>query len=133
MEKIIFCFFVLLLISSGKGFSQGQGETFNKINPVEFKELISQQNSDIIILDVRTPGEFKEGHIENSVNIDLLGNDFKDNISKLDNSKTYLVYCKLGGRSSKASNILNDLGFRNVYNLNGGITDWIAKGYPIVK
>ena len=122
-----------MLIASNTCLSQSNDEMFNEISSEKFRELMSQSSESIIILDVRTHKEYQESHLENSVNIDMLKGDFLDNITKLDQSKTYLVYCLVGVRSAKASRILYDSGFRNVYNLNGGIQEWIGKGYPVVK
>ena len=86
----------------------------------------------IAVIDVRTPEEFSEGHLENAENINFLSPDFKEQVSKLDKSKTYFVYCRTGNRSSKAIDVMDQAGFQTVYNI-GGIIDWESKGYPIVK
>ncbi len=97
-------------------------------------ELISNntKNPDFRILDVRTPGEFAGGHISNATNIDYQSSTFKDNLKQLDRDKTFIVYCRSGNRSSKAVKIMNELGFKSVYNM-GGIIDWENRGYPVVK
>src|SRR5687767_12672497 len=98
----------------------------------EFEEKLNN-TSDKIILDVRTPSEYHEGHLSNSVLIDFRNPDFMEQVSKLDKSKTVFVYCAAGGRSEKAANILKDLGFNEVYNLHGGINEWKAASKPVVK
>lgn len=80
------------------------------------------------ILDVRTPEEFASEHIDNAVNVDWLGNNFEVNAKKFDKSKPVFVYCKSGGRSSKAATKLAELGFKNIYELQGGILKWSAAG-----
>ena len=90
-------------------------------------------NPDFIILDVRTPDEFNNGHIANAVLIDYYSPEFKSNISKLDKDKQYLVYCRTDNRSTAAVRLMLDLGFREVQNLIGGIEKWIQDGYPTVK
>lgn len=80
------------------------------------------------ILDVRTPEEYTSGHIENSDNVNWLGNSFVALTDKYDKTKPVYVYCKSGGRSLKASEKLVELGFTTVYNLDGGMLKWEAAG-----
>lgn len=88
---------------------------------------------DFAILDVRTPGEFAGGHIENAVNMDFYASDFRDQLADLDRSRTYVVYCRSGRRSEGARDMMKDLGFEEVYNVLGGILDWRAEGLPTVR
>ncbi len=84
-----------------------------------------QNDADAIILDVRTEEEVEEKAIPNAVNIDIyLGQGFLDAIEELDKTKNYYVYCKSGGRSNQACLLMKSLGFENVNNLLGGITEW---------
>jgi rhodanese-related sulfurtransferase len=89
--------------------------------------------ADFVILDVRTPAEFSDGHISGAINIDFYASDFKDQLSRLDLNKRYLVYCRTGIRSAQAAGIMAGLGFQNIYNLTGGITAWLNAGYKVVK
>jgi rhodanese-related sulfurtransferase len=90
------------------------------------------QEADVVILDVRTKSEFNEGHIANSINIDFQSDTFLNEILKLDKSKTYAVYCRSGNRSGKAVATMSNEQFISLYNLNGGVIDWAAAGYPLV-
>jgi len=82
-------------------------------------------DSNAVILDVRTEDEFNEGMIPGAVNIDIYkGQGFIYAIEELDKSKNYYVYCRSGGRSGQACSIMNQLGFENAYNLLGGIMNW---------
>ena len=81
------------------------------------------------ILDVRTPEEFASEHIDKATNINWLGDDFVTNVENLDKSKPVFVYCKSGGRSAKASAKLAELGFKTIYELQGGIMKWNAAGF----
>jgi rhodanese-related sulfurtransferase len=90
-------------------------------------------NPDFVILDVRTPGEFGDGHLENAVNLDYYAETFRDDIDKLDKSRTYLVYCRSGKRSRAAADIMQELGFGSGYNMLGGIIQWRSDGLPTVK
>ena len=78
-----------------------------------------------IILDVRTPEEFNEGYIPNSINLYIYdANSFMSKIQSFNKENNFYIYCKSGARSSQACQIMSQLGFSNVYNLLGGITDW---------
>jgi rhodanese-related sulfurtransferase len=106
-------------------------EAIKKVDPVEFSEMISQP--DVIILDVRTPEEFNAGHIANAININLEGSDFSSEVSKLDKNATVAVYCRSGNRSGVATEQMAELGFTDMYDMQGGIVDWEAAGGPVVK
>ena len=110
--------------------AQTEAATVDDIDVDAFKKLKEEKPG--IIVDVRTPGEAASGIVEGAVVIDIYGDDFKGEISKLDKTKPIYVYCKSGGRSSNAAKQLLDLGYTQVYNVMGGMTDWKAKGYPTV-
>ncbi len=78
-----------------------------------------------IILDVRTPEEFSEGYITNATNLNIYdANTFMSKIQSFNKENNYYIYCKSGARSAQACQIMGQLGFSNVYNLLGGITNW---------
>lgn len=84
-----------------------------------------EQDDNAAILDVRTPEEWSEGIIPNAIQLDIYqGQGFIYKLEELDKSKNYYVYCKAGGRSAQACNIMNQLGFENTYNLIGGMMQW---------
>jgi len=84
-----------------------------------------QNDSNAVILDVRTDEEVEEVAIPNALTIDIYkGQGFLDEVEQLDKSKNYYVYCKSGGRSNQACLLMNQLGFENTFNLLGGITEW---------
>ena len=83
------------------------------------------EDSDAVILDVRTQNEVDEGIIPDAKNIDIYeGQGFVDKVEKLDKSKNYYVYCRSGNRSGQACQIMDQLGFKNTYNLIGGMNEW---------
>lgn len=83
------------------------------------------ENENVVVLDVRTEEEFIEGYIPNAKNIDIYkGQEFLDEVEKLDKSKNYYVYCRSGARSAQACALMQQQGFENTSNLMGGITDW---------
>ncbi|MDB3901887.1 rhodanese-like domain-containing protein [Flavobacteriaceae bacterium] len=83
------------------------------------------ENTSNTILDVRTPEEFNEGYIPKSINLNIYdASSFMSKIQSLNKENNFYIYCKSGARSSQACKIMSQLGFSNVYNLLGGITDW---------
>ncbi len=86
----------------------------------------------VVVLDVRTGGEFMAGHIANSINIDVEGMTFDGDIKSLDKDATYAVYCQSGRRSANAIKKLQDAGFKNLFNLQNGVLDWQGAGLPLV-
>lgn len=96
-----------------------------KIEPKKAKELIEKNKDDpsFRIIDVRTKEEFSENHVKGALNIDIHDDGFKKIISKLDRSKTYLVYCKAGGRCSSAAELMEESGFKKVYSVMGWLFD----------
>ena len=119
-------------ILDGKA-SQSQKEVILEVKDISVDEAYNIVNSgqDYMILDVRTTGEFNEDHIEGAVLIPVL--ELENRLNELPKDKPIIVYCKIGGRSSTAANILMENSFTEIYNMTGGITDWIDKGYPIVN
>jgi thioredoxin len=124
ISKILSLLFVSLLFTSCTGQSSQKIEVIDAT--VFSTKLNTTPNAQLI--DVRTPSEYNTGHIENAKNIDWLGNDFVTNVSNLDKSKPVFVYCKVGGRSSKAASKLAELGFTKIYDLNGGFLKWESAG-----
>ena len=96
---------------------------FKNINVEEAKKMIENEkgNHNFVILDVRTKGEFEIKNLDGALNIDIYDSDFSEQVNKLDKNKTYLVHCKAGGRSEHASQIMQNLGFNKLYNVNGFI------------
>jgi thioredoxin len=121
---LLFILFSSVMLLSCNGQPSKNIET---IAPEAFSKKINE-TSKPQILDVRTPEEFTSEHIDKAVNINWLANDFVANTEKLDKSKPVFVYCKSGGRSAKASAKLEELGFKKIYELQGGILKWNAAG-----
>jgi len=119
---------VLLLCVALNAFAQSK---FKNVGVDQFDKLRQQTNT--VVLDVRTPKEFAAGHLPGAVNIDWNADDFGKKVAALDKSKTYLVHCALGGRSAKASDKMTTLQFTDVYNLEGGIKAWEKAGKPVEK
>ena len=91
------------------------------------------KEGDVVMLDVRTPGEFEQGYIKGARNIDFNNQaNFAKEIADLDKNKTYLVYCRSGNRSGQAQKMMQELGISTV-NLSGGIGAWQSAGLPLEK
>lgn len=114
----------------GVGCAKAQSIALLKADDFEKKAASIE---DKIILDVRTPEEYNESHLNKAILLDYYRTDFKNQVTKLDKTKPIFVYCKGGGRSTSSCEILKNLGFKEVYNLQGGITDWKKAGKSVVK
>jgi rhodanese-related sulfurtransferase len=105
------------------------------IFPSEAWELISKnrKGDDLVLIDVSTPKEYKELHLDGAINMNLISRFFKTRLDVMDKSKTYVVYCKVGGRSKIAKKLMQRLGFRKVYNIVGGTLLWKEEGLPFAS
>ncbi len=101
------------------------------VTPSQFAKEIAANK--VQLVDVRTPKEYKAGHIQNAVNIHLYDKDFEQRIDKLDKNKPVYVYCKVGGRSAEAVEIIQAKGFKKIVELDGGIDAWAEAGKPVKK
>jgi len=115
--------------------TQTEIQIARNITPKEAYNLIQNNkgNPNFVILDVRTPGEFAEEYIENAIDLDFYSEAFRYDLNKLGKTKTYLIYCRTGSRGENSLAIMKELGFREVYNISGGITGWKAEGLPTTK
>lgn len=125
MRHFLFATSVFFLFSCKSGDSQ------TLLPPSDFEAKMATLPGDL--LDVRTPDEFNTEHLTNATNIDIYSEKFESEISKLDKQKTYYVYCQRGGRSANATEKLRKAGFKNVYELEGGITNWSSVGKALEK
>ena len=102
------------------------------VTPDEAATFIADGPDDLVILDVRTPEEFTEGHIEGAVLIDIYEPTFADDVDALDREVPYVVYCRSGNRSGQATALMGDLGFESVQDVDGGVVAWTEAGLPLV-
>ena len=126
MKKVISAIFASALILTGCSSTPSA----TNLDAAGFAQEVTK--ADVITLDVRTPGEFMEGHIAGAINIDVEGSSFDSEIANLDKSKSYAVYCRSGRRSLIAVDKMSAAGFEKLSNLNTGINDWLANGLPLV-
>lgn len=124
------CLWVALFLGS-------LGQAFGGVTSVsaqEAKLLIEkrQSDTDFVILDIRTPFEYQQGHISGALLVDYRNPQFKALLGRLDRTKTYLVYCRSGNRSGSALGIFSNLGFEKIYHLSRGILEWQAQQFALV-
>ena len=122
-------FLKLIIISLLFNCNITSNSSFQDINSDELELMIKKE--DLVLLDVRTPTEYSNGHLISAVNINYYGENFDDEIDKLDKLKPIVVYCKSGGRSSKSALKLVEKGFEKIYNLKGGFDQWIFHGKKV--
>lgn len=109
--------------SAGKGVSV--------VAPAEAFRIVNAADGRLVIVDVRTPEEFAAGHLAGATLIDYYASDFADKIGALDRNAQYVIYCRTGNRTEDARALMTDLGFTEVYDIEGGITAWKAAGYRV--
>ena len=119
MRKILILVVILASAFSAKA-QEFEGVVL--LSPTDFKNQI--ENTEIQLIDVRTPEEFKENHIENALNIDFYSEDFENEFNKLDKKKPVYLYCRSGYRSNQSALKLAQLGFIEIYDLEGGILNY---------
>ncbi|WP_165394751.1 rhodanese-like domain-containing protein [Methanofollis fontis] len=121
-----------VLVLAAPGCTGGEDGGVREIDVSGARSLIEERQGDpsFVILDVRTPEEYLSGHIEGAINIDYYDPAFRDGIDRLDRSATYLVYCRTAVRSAAATAIMAEMGFDDLYDMQGGIVQWRASGYP---
>ena len=123
---IRFVFFSLLLIYSCQIFESNE---INEISDAQFTEI---QDTDYILVDVRTAEEYESGHIQDAVNFDFYSESFQNDILTLDNSSSIILYCRTQNRSTKTANYLKESGYNEITVIAGGITSWVKNGNDLV-
>ena len=102
-----------------------------RVGVIDFERAVAMPG--VQIVDVRTPEEFAEGHIPGAVNISVQDAGFADQVSRLDPTATYAVYCRSGNRSKSAVAGMQRAGITSIYELESGTTGWVAAGKPLVR
>jgi rhodanese-related sulfurtransferase len=127
----------LLFLLCGASVCQASADmpVVKTISPIHFKALLDRHRADpnVVLLDVRTPKEFQDGHIQGALLLDFYSGDYEERIKALDRDKTYLIYCRSGNRSAKSLAIFEKLGFQRAYHLDTGVIGWSRENYPLVR
>lgn len=100
------------------------------VSPEDAWKIVQAKSERLVVLDVRTPPEAAQGHLPGAMLIDFYATDFRTQIATLDRAGQYVLYCRTGNRSGQARQIMQDLGFTEVYDISGGIVAWKAAGLP---
>ncbi len=131
----IFLSHFLLLSCTGtaqQGKTQMKGDTkIVNLTAKQAKNLIDKGT--VKVIDVRTPGEYAQGHLPGAININFNSPDFEQVLSKLDKNQEYLVHCRSGHRSGLSMKSFKKLGFKKIDHMNHGIIDWNRSGLPLEK
>lgn len=122
---------LLLALALALGACGGDTATIELVDAGEASDLLASPPDSLVVLDVRTPEEFAQGRIADSVNIDFYAPTFAAQLDELDKDTPYFVYCRSGNRSAETIDTMRELGFTEVYELEGGIVSWAGAGLPI--
>lgn len=126
---VLFMLFISLGCNSKPPLNEQEKSAIHVVKPTEFKEKSINQ----VIIDIRTPQEFNQGHIEGAININFFDNSFIEQIGKYDKSKPIFLYCRSGNRTSSAAAKVAKLGYGEIYDLQGGIMSWSRENLQIIK
>lgn len=113
------------------GCATATDEAVQLVSASDAAELLDDTAAREVVLDIRTPDEYNDGHLANAVLIDFYEPDFRDMISGLDRDEDYVLYCRSGNRSAEAAKIMRELGFNSVDEVDGGIVAWLEAGLPV--
>lgn len=119
-------YFLIILLGCSSPSQQG-------IVKIDSKKLSELKESGVLVVDIRTPDEFNQGHIPGVIHLDFFDSDFINKMKEQDISKPLILHCASGGRSGKAALMLQKAGFSLIYDYSGGFSDWKSKGLKIEK
>ncbi len=108
-------------------------QSIELVSPADAAQVIADDPTGLVVLDIRTPEEFNEARLADAIMVDFYADDFADQLDTLDKDVPYVMYCRTGNRSSDAVKTMKDLGFVQVYEIDGGIVNWYEQGYPVVN
>jgi rhodanese-related sulfurtransferase len=132
IASLLLPFFSSLLAIQAVSCQQPEsGGAIKHVDVSSFQKMT--RRSDVILLDVRTPQEFAEGHLSGARNLDFSSEGFAAALTGMDKSVAYMVYCKSGRRSAMAAEQMQEAGFTTITDLKGGITAWQSARLPVVR
>lgn len=125
----------LILVISFSCNVKSQDKDSNESTVIQVIDASEYSNklADAILIDVRTPAEFNNGHLEGAVNVNYFDPDFLEQLATYNKDEAVYLYCRSGNRSAKASRKMKEAGFSNIIDLKGGIKSWIRKDFKIVN
>ena len=138
LRRILLPLGLAVLVAAGCGDDSGDAASTETpgvrlISVQQAADIQADPPDDLVILDVRTPEEFTEAHLDGATMIDFYLDDFDDRVADLDRDVPYLVYCRSGNRSGQTVAIMEELGFADVADVDGGIVSWFDAGLPTVS
>lgn len=122
----------LLFLSFALAASCSQGQNKHTLPPQAFADKLKAA-TEVTLIDVRTAEEFSEGHLAGAKNFDWNGGHYEHQVMAVDKKKPVFVYCTKGGRSASAAEKMRSMGFKEVYELEGGLDKWQSANLPVVK
>jgi rhodanese-related sulfurtransferase len=122
----------IAILAAGSVVAQTEGTVVKNVTPDEAEKALKERK-DVVVLDIRTPDEFKAGHIAGAKNIDFKSDDFAKQVATLDKSKTYIVHCGSGGRSTSSLTAFKEQKFSSILHLDKGFKAWEKAGKPVEK
>lgn len=117
--------------AQSSGDSSGQEGVYQVLNVEQYEKQIS--GDEVLVIDVRTPNEYKSGHIEGAVLVDVTAGSFDQKIQEYDKNQPVYIYCRSGSRSANAMRKMKAMGFTEIYDLRGGAMNWVKNGKPLVQ
>ena len=133
MKKLILITIAIVSLTVKTNAQVKNSTVVTNLSSERFKAIIANDKTGMV-LDLRTTEEITDkGYIKGAVQLDFLAKDAESKIDKLDKTKTYYVYCAGGGRSGDCAEYMEKHGFKKVYNLEKGFSEWIQKGFPVEK
>ena len=129
-RKLIGLVLALLLVVAACS-SGSDTATIDLVSPAEAAQVVEDDPAGLVVLDIRTPEEFNDVRLAGAINVDYYDADFADQLDALDKNDPYVMYCRSGNRSSDAIKTMKELGFVEVYEIDGGIVNWYDSGFPV--
>ena len=129
-RKLMGLVLALLLVVAACS-SSSDTATIDLVSPAEAAQVVEDDPAGLVVLDIRTPEEFNDVRLAGAINVDYYDADFADQLDALDKNDPYVMYCRSGNRSSDAIKTMKELGFVEVYEIDGGIVNWYDSGFPV--
>lgn len=127
MKRLFFVFGLTILLFFTACKENSTAQEIRVISPKEVYDAVSESKN-LQLIDVRTQDEYGEDHLETAQNICVTDDDFKEKVAKLDKAEPVYLYCRSGKRSARAAQIMKEMGFKEIYDMEGGFLNWDSQG-----
>jgi rhodanese-related sulfurtransferase len=131
MLQTVSLVFSLVLVSAMSACQAQADQNTSNLSPHDFAQQIKAKGDSALVVDVRTPGEFRSGHIPGAISVDYNGSHFAEEVGNLPKDKQVFIYCQSGRRSRASASVFLEAGFNPVANLANGILGWREAGLPM--